>query len=185
MNNLKSYLIDNNQIDVIKCLALLKNNDTNYDYTVKDYEKGFSQPSYDLSLKMKFNIYNKWELPFNWSHKDLQLLLTATYYIDNSSVILDELFEIFIKLNPILNKVNLNVPIQNDIVTKKYHILFGIASMFNLHDISEYCDGGYGYVKRSDHLYLKDLNKLEAKYGHCGYVVSYHTMNRIKNKKII
>lgn len=185
MNNLKLYLTDNNQIDVTKCLALLKKYDQKYNYIFKEYEMGFSQPSYDLSLKIKFDIYNKWKLPFNWSHKDLQLLLMSTYYADNSRVILNELFELFIKLNPLLNKIDLTVKIQNDIVTKKYHILFGIASMFNLHDISEYCDGGYGYVKRLDHSYFKDLSKLEAKYGHCNYVISYHTMNRIKNKKII
>lgn len=132
------------------------------------------KPSRDLSNWIGLKVYQEYKLPYNWSSDDLELL-SLTFFKDFN--LINELYDIISKLNPAIKDFYVD---NNN--RYKYDVLLGMGSEFNLEDISEFINGGAGYIKRMDSNYSIKLSLIENEVGnYIQYVPSYSTIDIVYN----
>ena len=174
MELLNNLLTSNGRPCIIKC----------FNYNPKDISwfKQFkrNKPSRELSKLINLKIHQEYNLPKNWTSDDLELM---TITLRENDKMLYILYDIIRDLNPSLHifdesvKNNTKTPLS-----KKYHILLGMGSLFNLYDISEFIDGGSGYIKMKDPDYSMKYKFIEKKLEtDIQFVPSYKTMDIIYN----
>lgn len=167
---MKAILLKNGQFDINKIFKQLK--DTNYYFSMfsRDYEKGFMQPSFELSEKLGFKIHEDWNIPNGWPLRDIELFLLT--YNDNQLYI-KNVYNLFTSLNPQLLEINLRTE------HSMRDIVYGAVSKFNYDDIKEFVGGGFGCTKQMDPVYSKKLDRIESKFGHSQFVLSYKTIETV------
>ncbi len=187
---LKSFLHADNSINIKKCIDTIQNNHAFPETILVQYEYGFSRPSYELSAKLGFKVYENWRMPYGWLHKDTELLLFAICPFNgdlelNDPIILNELYALMTQVNPAMTflKAQKKKTDPNYSFTENnynlYAVIHGIVSMYNYTDILEYVLGGYAYIKAEHKDYSRRLKIIENIYGHIEYVVSFDTLNKI------
>jgi len=144
----------------------------------KNYKR--DKPSKDLSDLINLKIYQEYNLPKKWISDDLELMTCTLKYNDE---MIDILYDIIRYLNPSLHIFDESVKNNTkNPLSKKYHILLGIGSLFNLDDIMEYIEGGVGYVKRKNPDYSMKYKFVENKLKtDIQFVPSFKTMDTIYN----
>lgn len=139
-----------------------------------------SKPSRELSKLINLKIYQEYNLPKNWTSDDLELMSCTLKYNDD---MIDILYDIIRDLNPSLHIFDESV--KNNIknpLSKKYHILLGMGSLFNLDDIKEFIEGSVGYLKMKDPDYSMKYKFVQKKLKtYIQFVPSYKTMDIIYN----
>jgi hypothetical protein len=171
---LEDFLHADNSINADACLDYIRKHDEElFDHCARTYFDGFSQPSKAYSEKVGVKIHDEWVLPENWIHCDMELLLLTLVPDDE----IDRMYKMLLKLNPTMLDLMEHYPVRNDQV----EILYGIASMFDYHDIKEFVNDGHYWQKREDHEWCRKLEKLETKYGRTSYVMSHNTLNKLQH----
>ena len=172
MELLIHLLTSNGRPCIIKCS---KQNPKDVSW-FKKYKR--EKPSKDLSDLINLKIYQEYNLPKNWTSDDLELM---TITLRDNDKMLDILYDIIRDLNPSLHIFDKLVKNETNFTfSKKYHILLGMGSLFNLDDIKEFIEGSVGYIKRQDPDYSMKNKFVEKKLKtYIQYVPSYKTMDII------
>lgn len=160
------HLKENGSVNIDKCFKSIKSKSLNYRFFKHSYNKGFDQPSKELSKKIGLDIHTEWLIPRNWPSRDLELLV---YVINDGRL---KLWYEFVQLNPELSVLNVN---DNNVLSA----LTGVTSMFNIEDIKEFIAGGAYCLRIMDSDYRNKLDKIESVYGCVSYVPSTKTLNTI------
>ena len=110
-----------------------------------------------------------------------RLIQGKLYAFDIEDEMIDILYDIIRDLNPSLHIFDESV--KNNIknpLSKKYHILLGMGSLFNLDDIKEFIEGSVGYLKMKDPDYSMKHKFIEKKLKtYIQFVPSFNTMDII------
>lgn len=178
-------------IDVDFILNYSKNNlrFSEYKFLENIYNHGNEIQPYDLENNFNLkNIQGNWQLPFNENNKNNELLISFFKFLNRHNKkkykqFIDELYEIYVDLNPILKQLG--------IIKEKQHkidIMVGITSTFNYDDIREFYEYSlnYNYVvstrcknKTYNDLYNNVQDKLDILLR---YVPSKKTLKNIINQ---
>jgi hypothetical protein len=167
--------IDLDFLSKIKNELITKREDDRYHLNDKQ-RLGSKSASEELEKKWGLRgLTGNWKYPFNSDrHKNeyLTFLIDRIDDEDLSTVLMNELYDEYVKLNPSLSNIK-----PKDI--DKYFVIIGVTSNYNYNDIYDFIHVGPYYLREQDPEWKNLSDQIKNQIGHMGYVPSIKTLKSI------